>query len=159
MLTIKFLPSAQVSQINSKLYQSAWLSNSPHKLNLSKSKLLISSLRFALHTTFPISAYGNSIIQVAQAKTLTLSLDLLFVSPLYFHIQSVVRSYWLYFQMPYQKANYLLLPPLLPLWTKVQLSLNWVMQRTSYSPPALTIALTPPPHPHLLSAQQLEESF
>lgn len=58
----------------------------------------------------------------------------IFVSPLYSHIQSVIRAYWLYFQILYQKPNYLLLPPLLPLWTKVWLPLNWIMQKTLYSP-------------------------
>lgn len=59
--------------------------NGPLKHNLSKSELLIPSLKFPLHKTFPISAYGSSIIHVAHAETLMLPLNLLFVSPLHSH--------------------------------------------------------------------------
>ena len=96
---------------------------------------------------------------MAQGKTATLSLSLLFVCPLHSHIQSVMRSQGLYFQILYQKADYYLVPPLLALGTQLQLSSTWFLPKLLYESPCLY----PLPHctspPHLFSAWPLEESF
>lgn len=91
-------------------------------------------------------SYGNSIIHVAQAKTLTLSLNLFFVSLLHSHIQSVTRPSWLYFQILYQRADHFLCPPPLPLWTKLRLSFTWVTPEAFVQPscfyPSLSLSLS-----------------
>lgn len=79
---------------------------------------------------------------------MTLSLNLLFFSPLYSPLQSVMRSYWLYFKILYEKADYLLLPPPLPLWTTQRWFFIWIaaeafIQNLLLLPPALSQLFTP----------------
>lgn len=133
------------------------MSNWPLRPNLSKTELLISSPN-SLYELSHLS-YGNSIIHVAQAKTLTLSLNLFFVSLLLSHIQSVMRSSWLYFQILYQRADHFLLPPPLPLWTKLRLSFTWVAPEAFVQPSCFYPSPCPTSLPHVFSAQQLKEFF
>lgn len=73
LMAIKFLPSDQISQLNSKplsislLDIITWIPKRALKLNLFKTELIFSH-KLALHKTFPISACGDSIIHVVQAK-------------------------------------------------------------------------------------------